>query len=475
MNIFLRSVRLITWRRFADLIRRSIVFWTLLVLISCASYYQKNFNFNQAFERGDLRGALTTLERSNGDSRGRNRFLYYANMGLLGSILGDYDESNRWLEKAFLFGEDYRLNYLNEAASYLTNPNFTVYRGEDHEHLMVLYLKAINYLKMNKPDEALVECRRLSIRLNQLSDKYVSEQKFQRDAFVHTLMGIIYQSTRDYNNAFIAYRNAAEIYESDYARMFAVAIPEQLKKDLINTAFWTGFQDEYEYYKAKFCFESYTPASPESELVFFWHNGLTPVKGEWSINFVMTPQGDNVVVFHNDDMNLAFPFPLESDKDKSDLSSLKVFRVAFPRYIERPLYFQSAALTIDNVKYPLEIAEDVNKVAFYSLKQRMLQEFTKGLLRAALEKVTEQSLRKEDDRLGAVIGLVNAVTEKADTRNWQTLPHSIYYARIPLHEGENKINFQLEASDRVADHSFTYQVKKGQTLFHTFSSLERRY
>ncbi len=83
-----------------------------------------------------------------------------------------------------MFGEDYHINYLNEAASYLTNPNFTVYRGEDHEHLMVLYFKAINFLKLNRPEEALVECRRLSIRLNQLSDKYVSEQKFQRDAFI---------------------------------------------------------------------------------------------------------------------------------------------------------------------------------------------------------------------------------------------------------------------------------------------------
>ncbi len=61
--------------------------------------------------------------------------------------------------------------------------------------------------------------------------------------------------------------------------------------------------------------------------------------------------------------------------------------------------------------------------------------------------------------------------KKADTRNWQTLPHSIYYARLPLHEGENKINFGWRTSDRIADHPFTYQVKKGQTVFHTFSSL----
>src|SRR5690606_16822618 len=148
--------------------------------------------------------------------------------------------------------EDYRINYFHEAAGYLTNPNMSVYRGEDHEHLMLLYFKAINFLKMRKPEEALVECRRLNIRLNQLSDKYQSEQKYQRDAFIHNLMGIIYQTTGDYNNAFIAYRNALEIYEPDYSRLFSLSAPQQLKVDLLNTAWWTGFMDEFEYYKNKF-------------------------------------------------------------------------------------------------------------------------------------------------------------------------------------------------------------------------------
>jgi hypothetical protein len=104
----------------------------------------------------------------------------------------------------------------------------------------------------------------------------------------------------------------------------------------------------------------------------------------------------------------------------------------------------------------------------------MLQEFAKGLLRAALKKAAEQTLRKKDDRLGAVLGIVNALTEKADTRNWQTLPHSIYYSRVPLQEGKNELKLLLHSGrnqDSTA-YSFTYQVKKGETLFHTFSSLE---
>jgi hypothetical protein len=445
----------------------------MFIMNACATYYQSHFDFNTEFEQGDLQKALEALKRRESEGEGKSRFLYHVNKGLLLSILGEYEESNTYFEKAFLFGEDYRINYIAEATSYFTNPTVTAYRGEDHEHLMLLYFKAINFLKMNKAEEALVECRRLNLRLNQLNDKYASESKFQRDAFIHTLMGIIYQSTKDYNNAFIAYRNAVEVYEDDYARMFGISVPFQLKKDLLTMAWMTGFKDEFESYKTKFDMTDFQPSKPDAELVFFWHNGLAPVKDEWSINFVIHAGANNAMVFTNADMGLNFSFVVNESKDRSELSKLEVFRVAFPRYRERSLYFHAAQLAIDSNEYRLELAEDINKVAFHSLNQRMLHEFGKGLLRAALKKATEHSLRKEDDRLGAIIGIVNAMTEKADTRNWQTLPHSIFYSRVPLKEGVNPVKFTLQSNNqRNVDYNFTYTANQGQTLFHTFSSLE---
>ena len=458
-----------------QLLFRSVFISISLAAISgCASYYQKHGEFNSEFEHGDLKRALETLGKYQNESESKTRFIYFVNKGLLLSILGEYEESNSYLEKAFLFGEDYRINYLDEASSYFTNPNVILYRGEDHEHLMLLYFKAINFLKLGQHEDAIVECRRLNIRLNQIGDKYVSEDKLQRNAFIHTLMGIIYQSAKDYNNAFIAYRNALEVYESDYSRMFGMVPPEQLKKDLLTTAWLTGFRDEFDTYKNKFEMNDYVVSSPDADLLFFWHNGLGPVKAEWGINFVITPGPDHMMVFNNQELGLSFPFKVDDDKDRSELASLQFFRVAFPKYVERPAYYLSATVDNGSDTYNLELAEDINKIAFYSLNQRMLQEFAKGLLRAALKKAAEQTLRKKDDRLGAVLGIVNALTEKADTRNWQTLPHSIYYSRIPLHEGKNELKLLLHSGrnqDSTA-YSFTYQVKKGETLFHTFSSLE---
>lgn len=447
-------------------------------LSSCATYYQSNYTFNQEFERGNLSSALTKLQSNAAEANGKKEFLFYVNNGLVLSMLGRYEESNDYFEKAFIFGEDYRKNYLYEVASYLTNPMVSTYKGEDHEHLMVLYYKALNFLKLGKTEQALVECRRLNIRLQQLSDRYDSDKKYRRDAFVHTLMGIIYEVDKDYNNAFIAYRNALEIYEDDYHNLFKLNAPDQLKKDLLRTSFLSGMNEEFENYKQAFGMSDFEYEAPRGgELVFFWHNGLSPVKAEWGITFVVTRR-DNWIYFSNAELGLTFPFRLDNynENDRNGLASIEFFRVAFPRYIERPAYFTNASLSFQNETVSLQLLEDVNKIAFQSLQQRMNLEMSKALIRVALKKATEYQVKKEDKMLGSVLGMINAITEKADTRNWQTLPHSIYYARVPLEEGKNTISLRLQVrSHEPTEQQFTYEVKKGQILFHTFSSLESGY
>lgn len=446
----------------------------MMLLSACASFYEGTYDYNRQFEEGNLDDALRTLRSSSLYKRSNVKFLSYVNSGLLLSVMGQYEESNTYFEKAFLFGEDYQINYAREAASFLTNPMVTIYRGEDHEHLMLLYFKALNFLKMERYEEALVECRRLSIRLQQLSDRYDSPTRYRRDAFIHTLMGIIYQATNDWNNAFIAYRNALEIYEEDYTGIFGVHTPDQVKADLLTAAWRAGFRDEFEYYKNSFGWPEFTATAQYAELVFFWHNGLGPIKDEWSINFLIRRQGD-VFVLYNDQLGLAFPFPVSDEEERKSLSHVQVFRVAFPKYVERPRYYTGASLAANDSAYPLYLAEDINQIAFRSLQERMMLEFSKALIRAALKKATEYSARKEDEGLAAMIGLINSMTEKADTRNWQTLPHSIYYTRVPLVEGNNDVQFiRTMPTGGREEQTFTYKPKPGQTLFHTFTSLEAR-
>ncbi len=445
----------------------------LLILSSCVSFYELNYEFNKNFERGDLEGAENILEQNKKEERSKTRFLYYANRGVVAHLLGKYEESNNWLEQAYLFGEDHRKNYLNFAGSYFLNPNLIVYPGEDHEHLMLLYYKALNYLRMSEYDNALVECRRLNNRLYSLADKYTSEKKYQRDAFVHNLMGIVYEASGDANNAFIAYRNSLEIYETDYAEMFELEVPDQLKEDLMRTAYAAGFNEELAQYEQKFGYEYKRTTSEGGYLVFFWHNGLAPVKDEWSINFVTIDGGDGRVFFQNEDYGLDFPFYYNSsDNDDIGISDLSGTRIAFPKYVEREPYFNYGDLQVNGQYYTLEKAEDINAIAFKTLRERMLAELGKGLLRVALKKAIEKQVRKEDETLGFLVSALNFASEQADTRNWQTLPHSIHYTRVPLNEGKNEVEIYTDGPRSESAQTFTFVGKRGVTQFHSYQSLE---
>ena len=44
------------------------------------------------------------------------------------------------------------------------------------------------------------------------------------------------------------------------------------------------------------------------------------------------------------------------------------------------------------------------------------------------------------------MNVFNTVTEKADTRNWQSLPAFVSYVRVPLHEGNNTITVNYNGS-----------------------------
>ena len=461
-------------------------FWLLILLLSfsCASYYRMNYKFNEYFTEGEVDKAEKVLASNKKAPESKAKLLYYLNRGLVSSLQGEYEESNEFFEHAYVLGEDLRNNYWTTASSLLLNPNFTYYTGEDHELLLLHYYKAMNYLKMDQNEQALVECRRLNIKLQELSGKYKTgipgkEGKYTRDAFIHNLIGIIYEAAQDYNNAFIAYRNAADIYREDYLPLFGIDAPEQLKLDLLRSAHIMGFENEKQRYEQLFGIKYQHQPKEGGDMVFFWNNGLGPVKDQWSINFALVRGKGGIVNFTNDEFGFNFPFQLEDKQEyeRKNLDDVEFIRVAFPKYQERPLVFDRAHLrTASGKSVQLQKAEDVNSIAFRVLQQRMLKEFGVSLLRVAVKKATEYSVREQNNDLGAVISLVNAVTEQADTRNWQTIPHSIYYTRMPLPEGQHTVSLELSGrSSAKQKHDFSVDIKKGQTSFQTFHSLEAEY
>ena len=58
---------------------------------------------------------------------------------------------------------------------------------------------------------------------------------YRDDGFARYLSGILYESTGDVNNAFIAYRKAYETFDASRA-WSRTGVPAQLRADLLRTA-----------------------------------------------------------------------------------------------------------------------------------------------------------------------------------------------------------------------------------------------
>lgn len=458
-------------------IRSVLVLLITLLVTSCATWYQRTTVFQQAVEKGDFEQAEKLLGKDKKQARDKNKILYHLNQGYVNFMLGKYEASNAAFETAERLTEDQHKNALTEAAVLISNPEIRPYKPEDFEVIMINFYKAINYLQMNNMEDALVEVRKINLRLQQLNDKYPDHKnRYQQDAFAQLLMGLIYDAAGDANNAFIAYRNAYNTYQGDYMKNFGLSAPLQLKKDLLRTAYTSGLSAELSQYEKEFGFK-YTPEplSSNGQLVMFWLNGFGPVKAEWGITFTKINRGDGTIVFHNEELGLTFPFFWGNgynEEDKNALANLNVVRTVFPKYVERPPVYTQGILKYGNQTYPFQKAEDINQIAFKTLHDRMVRELSNSLLRTATKQGIRYAASKQNDWLGFAVGLANAFTEKADTRNWQTLPYSISYVRVPLNSPDNQIQLEFSGPQTSTDRQqLDLTSHKGKTRFWVYSTL----
>lgn len=451
-----------------------------LAIFGCATYYQNTIQFQKLFFNGDFELADKALSSNKKGEKGINRLLYFCNRGTTKFMLGKYEESNNYFNNADNYIEAYSADYASEALALVTNPMLKPYKPEDFESVTIHFYKALNYINLNNFEEAIVECRRVDLVLKKMSEKYKKEGKhYRRDAFAHNLMGIIYEAAGNTNDAFIAYRNAVKIYEEDYIPLFNTLIPTQLKKDLVRTANKMGFGSEQEFFEQKFGI-TYNPQEEidKGSLVSFWLNGQGPIKSEWSIMLTNIGSSMGFITFSNEELGFSFPIYIGNynSSTQDDLKSLSFIRMAFPKYVERPQYYTQASLLYNNEEHPFEMGENINNIAFQSLKDRLWREISNSIARVALKKAMESAARSQNEYLGAALSITNMLTERADTRNWQTLPYSINYNRIFLNEGEHSLQF-APIKDGNFTNSKTYQcvIKKGRTTFTTFTNLESNY
>lgn len=430
--------------------------FTLVVIsaFSCATYNELSAKYQHEVLNGEFDVAMKSIDNNKFLNKNRNELLYCLEKGKIAYLKGDYKLSNELFNKADLLIEDHKVNKVGAVLGVLANPEKTTYKSEDFEKVAIHYYKAMNYIFLNLYDDALVEAKRINLQLQEINDSYPAGKKnrYTTDAFTLTLQGLLYETTGNVNDAFISYRNAVELYEQNEGSYFGVNIPTQLKKDLINTAHQLGFRDEELRYSELFNLKYEAKSTDfKGEVIVFWENGLVPYKSQTYFTFTALPGNNNGFVnIQNEELGLNFPVPTSNNSNSGKFSDISVFNIAFPKYEDRIPYFTSGKVVLNNnvsKDYRLELIEDYKTIAFQTLKDRTVREIGKIALRVAAKKISENIVRNQNENLGAVLGILNALNEKTDTRNWQTLPNKIYYTRIPLNKEDNILKVEVKTNN----------------------------
>lgn len=471
-------------------------------LAGCASYDRDRMVYQQMVMTSDYEGAVRHIEKKKYYKRERNQVLFYLERGTLARMAGELEESNRYLNQADLLIEDRRSGIGAQGLATISNPRVLPYRTEYFENVAVHYYKSLNYLQMQDAEAARVEARRVGIRLQELNDAVPDKPlKYRDDALGHILMGLSYEMNGEWNNAFIAYRNAANLFLRDQQEepYMGVRMPAQLRCDLVRMAERVGFQAEADRYRRLLQPVCDEDRGEGGSLVLFWENGQAPMKVENIIGFQLrrTP-GQDRVQFVDERRGMVFDPGPEVYLQHQGFLGLSLIRLALPEFQRQPYPLRRAEVIHGGGTRRLELVEDLNVIAVQSLRDRFARELTQALVRLAAKKAMEAGLRqiktrtdekpssgdtgkpgqqapaKEqgkapgkdtsgeyDETLGIVLSgamsIVNAATERADIRSWQTLPAEIHYQRIPLKQGQQDL--VLRFYDQRGQLTDEYQLK----------------
>lgn len=457
--------------------------WLVLLatpfLWSCATYNNKLQNYYSYLNEGNYSKAENELTNNKFLKKNRNRILMLMEFGKLYHLKKQYDTSNYFLNRADDLIDANRKTVGDAIVGNISNPMLQNYTPENFEIFMVHYYKSLNYLNLNKYENALVEAKRIGLSNQVLQDKFsTTTSKYNQDAFANNLQGLLFEINGEINNAFISYRNAAEIYLNNKNSYYGVEIPMQLKKDLLRTAQLLGFTNEYNKFSKEFNIEFNTIAdSNKNELIVFIETQNIPTKTQFEV-FLSNAGFGNIGFIDANGMQQNINLNNQGFINTSSISKIRSFKVAIPAYnYVRSNSSDVILITVNNKKYNAELCQNFVELAPTVLKQRMLQEVTKAAIRQlvkyGLQKGTEEavkSLAKEKDEkeeskkteeekqkskekkeraeaLGELAGFlmnsINTATEKADTRNWQSLPGYIYYVRLPIDKGKNEIEINI--------------------------------
>jgi hypothetical protein len=434
----------------------------LLIAGGCGSYAYKAVRVRQPLAAGDVAAARQFLEE---EKPGGEGLPYLLELGLVLHEQGEYDLSNQIFDRAeLLVDELYTKSLSKEALSLVTSDETRPYDGEMWERVLINYYRALNYIDVGDFEAALVECRKINHKLAVYADSQDKPPTYRTDAFAQYLTAILYEAGGEIDDAWVSLRLAEQGYDH-YREAYGVEMPRNLARDLLRVADQLGMRTELQELRERFPDEKLVSTQEllsQGEIVLFYEEGFVPAKEQRELTIPLLRSE-----YTNDEVGrVEYARRLASRADhwrpyryeRTELVYL--LRIAVPVYPprttdEHPGY---AVVRTGGASARTELAEDIGAIARQGLADRMptilFRTILRGLAKYAVTRGVENKL---GELAGTLANLVTAVTEKADTRSWVTLPNTIHVARLVVPPGTHDIEVNCYHADGRLREKISFQ------------------
>nr|WP_211183564.1 adenine DNA methylase [Pseudoalteromonas arctica] len=336
---------------------------------------------------------------------------------------------------------------LEQSNALLTNDSVIGYTPAAYEMSMLHSYQALNYIYQHNLEGALVEVRRankvqtdaLTANQDNIDASVKAAQKHYpsmnevinnvkngyQNAFTFYLSGLLYQSNKQYDDAYIDYTKALEINpENTYLQQIVLQLAKQ-----------QGFDQDFAEYKKRFA-EPPKKIANSGDVVVLIEQGLVPEKDEFVLRLPIYTSGGDA----------------------------RFYSLAMPVYKDRAYMPTVNKISIGSQILPLSPLVRIEALAAKTLEEQTPARVSRQILRlVAKEKVRAELARSGGDVGNILANLYNLASEQADTRSWLTLPNQISVARAQLTAGDHVLT--------LANHNdikFTVS-KQGLTLIYLTS------
>jgi len=429
----------------------------ILFVLSCASTRSSKNQFigiNEKLISHDYQGALNQIEAAKDKFyKEKEKALYYVDAGMLHHYNGNFVQSNTLLSKAEkAFDELYTKSIGRGAASMLLNDNVLEYSGEDYEDIYLNVFKALNYVELDKFDDAFVEIRKINEKLSLLEQK-------------HKKMAKQFNKSKDKKKSFETGKN--KFHNSALGRYLSMLLyraegkmdDARIDKEKIDEA-WQLQSHIYNFSKPSL--NNYLSRTGKAKINVISFNGRAPDKKA------------NTLYVHTEKDLVVIGTTKENPHGKQNLETLDLipwkdmkkgyhFKFQLPFMKKRKSNIGRIEVTIDGkMSADLQQIEDIEKVALETFKIKepliYLKTITRTVIKGLFSTKRKEEMEKKIDNalLGfaarlATDAIVDA-TENADLRISRFFPAKTFITEIEVTPGIHKIKVK-------------YYSKNGSVLF----------